>query len=43
MCIYIYLYIFFFFWPCHTAYGILIPCSGIKPMPLAVEACSLNH
>ena len=34
---------FFFFWPCRTACGILVPQPGIKPMPPAVEAWSLNH
>ena len=33
----------FFFWPCCTAYGILIPRPGIEPMPPALEAWSLNH
>ena len=28
---------------CHEAYGILVPCAGIEPMPPAVEAWSLNH
>ena len=32
-----------FFWPCHTTYGILVPWPGIKPLPPAVEAWSLNH
>ena len=33
--------IFFFFGG--VAFGILIPRPGIKPMPPAVEARSLNH
>ena len=33
----------FFFWPCHTACGILVAQPGIKSMPPAVEALSLNH
>ena len=32
-----------FFWPCHVAYGILIPQPGIKPVPPAWGACSLHH
>ena len=32
-----------FFWPHHTACGILVPHSGIKPTPPAVEVQSLNH
>ena len=35
--------IFFFFWPCPAACGILVPRAGIKPMPPAMEARSLNH
>ena len=31
------------FWLCHTARGILVSQPGIKPMPPAVEAWSLNH
>ena len=34
---------FFFFWPCHVAFGILVPWPGVKPVPPAVEAQSLNH
>ena len=30
-------------WPCHSACGIFLPWPGIKPMPAAVEAGSLNH
>ena len=33
----------FFFQSCHTACGILVPRPGIKPMPPAVDAWSLNH
>ena len=29
--------------PLHTAHGILVLQPGIKPVPPAVEACSLNH
>ena len=35
--------IFFIFWWCHTACGILLHQPGIKPMPPALEAWSLNH
>ena len=28
----------YIFWPCHTAYGILVPQLGIEPKPLAVRA-----
>ena len=35
--------IFFFFWPCLRVFAILAPQPGIKPMPSAVEAWSLNH
>ena len=31
------------FWPCHTGYGILVPRPGIKHMPPAWEAQSLNR
>ena len=31
-------YFIFYFCPCHAACGILIPCRGIEPMPLALEA-----
>ena len=34
---------FFFFWPCYEACGILVPHLGIKPVPPALEAWSLNH
>ena len=36
-------YTFFFFWPHSTAYAILGPCPGIKPVPSALEAQSLNY
>ena len=32
-----------FFWPHHAACGILVPRAGIKPVPSALEAQSLNH
>ena len=32
-----------FFWLSHKACGILVPRPGIEPVPLAVEAWSLNH
>ena len=35
--------IFFFFWPYCTAYGILVPQTGIKPGPQAVKAQNFNH
>ena len=35
--------LFFFFLLCHRACRILVPQPGIKPMPSAVEAQSLNH
>ena len=34
---------YFSFWPCHTACRILVPQSGIEPVPPAVETQSLNH
>ena len=34
---------FFFFLPYHMAYGILVPHSGIEPVPLAVKVQHLNH
>ena len=34
---------FFLFWPSHAACGILVTRPGIKHVPLAVEAQSLNH
>ena len=37
------IYLFLFLWPCCKAYGILVPCLGVEPMPLALEAQSLNH
>ena len=33
----------FFFWLCHTACGILVPQSGIKPVLTAVEVWNLNY
>ena len=38
-------HIFFFltFWPSCSAWGVLAPQPGIKPMPPAVEAQSPNH
>ena len=33
----------FTFWLCYTACRILVPWSGIEPMPPAVEAWSLDH
>ena len=32
-----------FFWPHHVACSILVPPPGMEPLPLAVEAWSLNH
>ena len=39
------LYFIFFFWPYHEVCGILVPPTGIKPVPLAMEAGSqlLDH
>ena len=34
---------FFFFWLYQMACGLLVLQSGIKPVPLAVEAWSFNH
>jgi len=34
---------FIIFWPCDVACGILASWPGIEPMPIAVEAQSLNH
>ena len=34
---------FFFFWPFCAACGFLVPCPGIKPVPLAVEEWLANH
>ena len=31
------------FWPCHVAWGILVPRPGIEPVPSALEAQNLNH
>jgi len=36
-------YFCFFFWPQWATCGILFPWPGIEPVPLAVEAQSLNH
>ena len=36
-------YLFIIFWPCCVACRILVPQPGIKPVPPAVEAPSLNH
>ena len=36
-------FFFFFFWPCHSAYGILVPQPGIEPRSWAVKAQTLNH
>ena len=33
---------YLFFWPCHIAYGILVPWPGIKPVTPALKAWSLN-
>ena len=33
----------FTFWPYYAAYRFLVPCPGIKPMPLAVKTQSPNH
>ena len=35
--------IFFFFLPLCAACGFLVPCPGIKPVPLAVEDWLANH
>ena len=32
-----------FFWSCRVACGILVPQPGIKPVPPALEAQSVNH
>ena len=29
---------FYIFWPCHMAYGILVPQLGIEPKPSVVRA-----
>ena len=34
---------YLFIWPCHMAYGILIPQPGIKLRPLEVKVGSPNH
>ena len=31
------------FWSCSSTCGILVPYPGMEPMPLALEAQSLNH
>ena len=31
------------FWPCHAAFGILVPQPGVEPVSPAVEAWGLNH
>ena len=37
-------YLFYlFFWSCRVACGILVPQPGIKPVPPALEAQSVNH
>ena len=33
----------FHFWPCHAAYGILVPCLENERMLPALGAWSLNH
>ena len=38
-----YYYYYYYFWPCHIAWGILVPWPGVEPTPSAVEAWSLNH
>ena len=34
--------VFCLFWPCHMAFGIVIPPPGIKPVFLTLELQSLN-
>ena len=34
---------FICFWPCHSAYGILVPQPGIRPTHPAVEAQSFHY
>ena len=36
-------FFFFFFWSPHTAYGILVPQTGIKPTPPMLEAWCPNY
>ena len=36
-------FLFYRFWPRCAACGILVPRTGIEPVPPAVEAWSLNH
>ena len=38
-----YILFFFFFWPRCVSCGILVPRPGIEPLPLALEAWSLNR
>ena len=33
----------YFFWPCRSAFGILVSQPGIEPMVLVVKAQSPNH
>ena len=40
---YNFFYLFIYLWPRHAACGILVPWPGIKPVPPALEAQSLNH
>lgn len=32
-----------FFWPCHMAYEIIVPWSGIEPVPPVLETENFNH
>ena len=43
LCWFLFFLTFFFFWPCRTAWGILVRQPGIKPGPSAVRASSPNH
>ena len=36
-------FFFFFLWQHHSAWGVLVPWLGIKPMPPEVESWSLNQ
>ena len=38
-----FLFLVYLFWPSHVACRILVPQPGTEPLPLAVEAQSLNH
>lgn len=38
-----FIFLYFYFMPCHETCGILIPSQGVKPVPSASEAWSLNH